>query len=149
MTFSISVLVLARYSHIKPDSEDGGLIWVEGWYQGRYGKFHVIIFLSHILHWHFPSIAFYIYSNMLKCVNCYWNTIVCISLCIIFPCTLKAKYIIFETTAQIPEVESGSKYGHMRANTDICPVFALGNTEHWHLAIIEHAKTNILQQNMW
>jgi hypothetical protein len=27
----------------------GGLIWVEGWYQGRYGQFHVIIFLSHIL----------------------------------------------------------------------------------------------------
>ena len=59
--------------------------------------------------------------------------------CIIFPCTLTAKYIIFETTTQIPEVEYGGKYGHMRANTDICPVL---------LAIIEHAKTNILQQNM-
>jgi hypothetical protein len=52
---------------------------------------------------------------------------------------LTAKYIIFETTTQIPEVEYGGKYGHMRANTDICPVL---------LAIIEHAKTNILQQNM-
>jgi hypothetical protein len=33
----------------------------------------------------------------------------------------------FETTAQIPEVEFGGKYGYMRANTDsgICPVFAL------------------------
>jgi hypothetical protein len=41
MTFSISALVLARDSHIKPDSEARGLIWVEGWYQGRYGKFHV------------------------------------------------------------------------------------------------------------
>ena len=51
MTFSISALVLARDSHIKPDSEARGLIWVEGWYQGWYGKFHVIIFLSHILHW--------------------------------------------------------------------------------------------------
>jgi hypothetical protein len=30
MTFSISALVLARDSHIKPDSEAGGLIWVEG-----------------------------------------------------------------------------------------------------------------------
>ena len=30
MTFSISALVLARDSHIKPDSETGGLIWVEG-----------------------------------------------------------------------------------------------------------------------
>jgi hypothetical protein len=38
---------------------------------------------------------------------------------------LTAKYIIFETTAQIPEVEYRGKYRHMRANTDICPVFAL------------------------
>jgi hypothetical protein len=30
MTFSISTLVLARDSHIKPDCEAGGLIWVEG-----------------------------------------------------------------------------------------------------------------------
>jgi hypothetical protein len=30
MTFSISALVLARDSHIKPDSEAGELIWVEG-----------------------------------------------------------------------------------------------------------------------
>ena len=29
-TFSISALVLTRDSHIKPDSEAGGLIWVEG-----------------------------------------------------------------------------------------------------------------------
>ena len=29
MTFSISALVLARDSHIKPDSKAGGLIWVE------------------------------------------------------------------------------------------------------------------------
>jgi hypothetical protein len=28
-------------------------------------------------------------------------------------------HIIFETTAQIPEVEFGGKYGYMRANTDI------------------------------
>jgi hypothetical protein len=27
MTFSISALVLARDSHIKPDSDAGGLIW--------------------------------------------------------------------------------------------------------------------------
>ena len=53
MTFSISAPVSAQDSHIKPDSEAGGLIWVEGWYQGRYGKFHVIIYLSHILHWLF------------------------------------------------------------------------------------------------
>ena len=29
MTFSISAQVLARDSHIKPDSKAGGLIWVE------------------------------------------------------------------------------------------------------------------------
>jgi hypothetical protein len=44
MTFSILALVSARNSHINPDSEAGGLI------PGRYGKFHVIIYLSHILH---------------------------------------------------------------------------------------------------
>jgi hypothetical protein len=70
MTFSISALVLARDSHIKPDSEAGGLIWVEGWYQGPYGKFHVIIFLSHILHWPFPSIDFYIAKKIYELTNC-------------------------------------------------------------------------------
>ena len=30
MTFSILTLVSARDCHIKPDSEAGGLIWVEG-----------------------------------------------------------------------------------------------------------------------
>jgi hypothetical protein len=30
MTFSISTLVSARDPHIKPDSEDGRSIWVEG-----------------------------------------------------------------------------------------------------------------------
>ena len=47
LTFSISPLVSARYYHIKPDSEASGLIWVASWYQGRYGEFHVIIYLSH------------------------------------------------------------------------------------------------------
>jgi hypothetical protein len=46
-------LVSARDSNVKHDSESGGLIWVEGWYQGLYGKFHLIIHLSHILHWLF------------------------------------------------------------------------------------------------
>ena len=69
MTFSISALVLALDSHIKPDSEAGALIWVKGWYQGRYGKFHVIIFLSHILHWPFPSIDFYI-AKKIFCSTC-------------------------------------------------------------------------------
>ena len=70
MTFSIAALVLVRDSHINPDSEAGGLIWVEGWYQGRYGKFHVIIFLSHILLWSFPSIDFYIANKIFELTNC-------------------------------------------------------------------------------
>jgi hypothetical protein len=70
MTFSISALVLTRDSYIKPDSEAGGLIWVEGWYQGPYGKFHVIIFLSHILHWPFPSIDFYFAKKIYEQRNC-------------------------------------------------------------------------------
>jgi hypothetical protein len=69
ITFSISALVLARDSHIKPDSEATVLIWVEGWYQGRYGKFHVIIFLSHNLHWPFPSIDFYIAKKIFELTN--------------------------------------------------------------------------------
>jgi hypothetical protein len=70
MTFSISALVLARDSHTKPDSEAGGLIWVESWYRGRYGKFHVMIFLSHILHWPFPSIDFYIAKKIFEPTKC-------------------------------------------------------------------------------
>jgi hypothetical protein len=70
MTFSISALVLARDSHIKPDSEAGVLICVEGWYQGLYGILHIIIFLSHIIHWPFPSIDFYIAKKIYEQTNC-------------------------------------------------------------------------------
>ena len=69
ITFSILALVSAWDSHIKHDSEAGGLIWVEGWYQGQYGKFHVIIFLSHILHWPFPSTDFYIAKKIYELTN--------------------------------------------------------------------------------
>ena len=75
MTFSISALVLVRDSHIKPDSEAGGLIWGEGWYQGRYGKFHVIIFVSHILHWPFPRIDFLIAKTIFELTNCENNSL--------------------------------------------------------------------------
>jgi hypothetical protein len=37
MTFSISALVLARDSHIKPDSEAGGLIRMAN--KNKYGKY--------------------------------------------------------------------------------------------------------------
>jgi hypothetical protein len=42
------------------------------------------------------------------------------------PAFLVLWHIIFETTAQIPEVEFGGKYGYVRANTDNCSVFARG-----------------------
>ena len=69
-TFSILILVSARKSHIKPDSEAWGLIWVTGWHQGRYGKVQVIIYLSHILHWLFSSIDLYMAENILELTNC-------------------------------------------------------------------------------
>ena len=46
-----------------------GLIWVKG-NQGRYEKFHVIIFLSHILDWPFPSIDIDIAKKIFELKNC-------------------------------------------------------------------------------
>jgi hypothetical protein len=87
----------------------------------------------------------------------YWNTILCISLCIIFPCTLTAKYIIFETTVQIPEVEYAGKYGHMRANTDMWGQIQLytlkygylprmANNQHWLLVLLNMQKRTYCNQ---
>ena len=60
---------------MKLDSEAEGLIWVEGGYQGRYGKFHAIIYLSHIWHWLFPSIDFYIRYKIFELTNCENNSL--------------------------------------------------------------------------
>ena len=68
--FHIGHGISPRDSDLKPDSEARGLIWVEGWYQGWYGRFHVIICLSHILHWLFPSIDFYIADKIFELTNC-------------------------------------------------------------------------------
>jgi hypothetical protein len=65
----MSTLVSARDSHIKPDSEALREICFEGWYQERYGKFHVIIYLSHILHWVFLRIDFYIAYKIFELTN--------------------------------------------------------------------------------
>ena len=57
---------------------------------------------------------FKLFSNMLKCVNLieirFYAYLYASSFFILWQ-------IIFETTAHMPEVEFGSKYGYMRANT--------------------------------
>jgi hypothetical protein len=64
MTFPISALVShspRRLYQARQRRFAVGLdMGVSGWYQGRYGKFYIIIYLSHILHWLFSSIDFYI-----------------------------------------------------------------------------------------
>ena len=55
---------------------------------------------------------------MLKCVNLIEIRFYAYLYASSFPVL---SHIIFETTAQIPEVEFGGKYGYMRANTDIFP----------------------------
>ena len=62
MTFSISALVSARDSHIKPDSEAGGLIPI------RCGTFHVTIYLSHVWHWLFFQALTFIFE-LTNCEN--------------------------------------------------------------------------------
>ena len=66
--FPYRPLVSARNSHMKLDSDAEGLIWVGGGYQGRYGKCHVIIYLSHILYWLFPSKHWHLY-----CIQDLWT----------------------------------------------------------------------------
>ena len=56
---------------------------------------------------------FKLYSNIVKCVNLIEIRLNAPSFQVYFD-------IVFETTGQIPEVEFGGKYEHMRANTDIC-----------------------------
>jgi hypothetical protein len=55
---------------------------------------------------------FKLYSNMVKCVNL-------IEIWFYASCFFVLGHIIFETTAQILEVEFGGKYGYMRPNKDI------------------------------
>ena len=61
------------------------------------------------------------YSNF---IPIYWNVLIWLKYDFmhIFVHLLSLYFdiiIIFETTAQIPEVEFGDKYGYLRANTDI------------------------------
>ena len=98
------------------------------------------------------SKLFILYSNMLKCVNLIEIRFYASSFLVLWDhyadtgSWIRGQIRIYE-----------GKYGYMRANTDIWGQiwifegkFALrANTQHWLLAIIGHAKTNILQQNMW
>ena len=89
MKFSISALISTRDSHIKPDSEAGWLIWVEGWYHGRYGKFLVIIYLSHIHIDYF--LAFYIANKIFELTNGENKSVAFVQLATIFVSSLVSK----------------------------------------------------------
>ena len=63
-------------------------------------------------------------------------------------------WLKYEINAQTLQVEFGGKYGYSRANTDIwgniIRIFALSaNNQHWLLAIIGHARTNILERKLY
>ena len=71
MTFSISALVLARDPHTKPDSEAGGLIWVESWYQGRYMENFMSWSFYHIFYIDlFQALTFILQKISLNWQNC-------------------------------------------------------------------------------
>jgi hypothetical protein len=66
--------------------------------------------------------ANYSVSSYLEFIPICWNVLIWLNYDFmhIFMHHLSLHFdIIFETTAQIPEVEYGGKYGYMRANTDI------------------------------
>jgi hypothetical protein len=102
------------------------------------GLFHVIKSIQHDVYiW-----ANYSVSSYLNFIPICWNVSIWLKYDFMH-IFIHHLFLYFETTAHIPEVEFGGKYGYMRANTD------RANNQHWLLAIIGHAKTNILQQNMW
>jgi hypothetical protein len=102
MTFSISALVIARDSHFKPDSEAGGLIWVEGLYQRPYD---IYVVLNRNFH-----------SNVNVLGRFYEQFLTSLYRSTLFGIFLKpdSKQKICKL-----EVEYGGKYGYTRANTDI------------------------------
>ena len=82
--------------------------------------------------------------NLLNFIPIFWNVLIWLnydlmhlSLCTIFPCTLT--YNLWDHCA-----DTGSWIrGRIRIS------FLRANNQHRPLAIIGHAKTSILQQNMW
>ena len=150
MTFSMSALVSARDSRIKPDRESDFKryqtisictmtlesvckIYPKRWYSIGNSFSIWRINLSQL----FRFKLFHLFSNTLKCVN-----LIEIQFYVYFymPSLLVFWHIMFDTTMQTPEVEFGSQIS----------ILALrAKSQHWLPAIIGHAKTNILQQNMW
>jgi hypothetical protein len=87
--------------------------------------------------------ANYSVSSYLNFIPIFWNVLIWLKYDFtIFPCTLT--YLFWDQVADTRSYIRGQirifegQYGYMRANN-----------QHWLLAIIGHAKTNILQQNMW
>ena len=58
---------------------------------GRYGKFQVIIYLSHVLHWFFSSIDFYIAEKIFELTNCENKSLRALPLFNIFVSSLVSK----------------------------------------------------------
>jgi hypothetical protein len=61
--------------------------------------------------------ANYSVSSYLNFIPIFWNVLIWLKYDL--PSFLVLWHIFFETTAQIPEVKFGGKYGYLRANTDI------------------------------
>jgi hypothetical protein len=202
MIIPLKALVSARDSHIKPDSEAGWLIRVEGWYIWKISCHNLFITYSTLT---FFCIDFYIAEEIFELTNCENKSIrelPLLNLQIFLFRVLYNDVIVFVKSTQDVDIwmeiliqdyvyiwayYSVSsylnfipifwlKYDFMHhlslyfdifslrplcryrklnsgTNTDIqgpIRIFALrANNQHWLLAIIGHAKTNILQQNMW
>ena len=131
MTFSISALVSARDSHIKPDSEAGGLIPGTICKILCHNLFISYFTLTFFKHW------FYIAEKIFELTNCENKSLRELPLfnlqIFLQCCSVQWRYNVFVKSTQDADI-----WMELRANN-----------QHWLLAIIGHAKTNILQQNMW
>ena len=120
--------------------ESGCKIYPRHWHLNENSYSTRLIHLSQL----FRFKLFKLYSNILKCFNlieiwfyAYFYT----------PSFLVLWHIMFDTTAQIPEVEFRGQYMDIWGQIFILTLRA--NNQHWLPPIIGHAKMKILQQNMW
>jgi hypothetical protein len=109
MQFSISSLVSALDSYQLPPPPPSfavGLdMGVSAWWQGQYGKCHVIIYLSHILLWLFSSINFYMAGKIFEqlanifvssLVSKIYQTMPICTMTLEIVCKIYTKTLIFE-----------------------------------------------------